>query len=149
MVNSIAFKGREGKILPLKSRRDDFLRLGVKDAQGVDSWSCELFTLRWAPTRFDGQDFHIGFTITIKGVSKLAVIRNYVRRVLRASANKTVGRHQFLKGYDLLFLARAAIRETPYAKLAGRMDEAFTVMERKEHGTIGNKMGSKPSVRRA
>jgi ribonuclease P protein component len=138
MVNTIRFKGSPVRIKPLKSRKSDFFRINprsivkigkkrlvkrglvAKDASPPEDnpnhFIAKNVIAHWAKTRFADGDMHVGFTITIKTISKRANERNLVRRRLRAAVNENIRAFK-VAGHDFVFTAREAIKEAAYTDI--------------------------------
>jgi ribonuclease P protein component len=100
-------------------RRADFLRV----ADGRRKWVTPgliLQTLARVPG--DGDAIRVGFTATRKIGN--AVVRNRVRRRLRAAAADVMARHA-AAGFDYVLIARAETSKRPFAALIGDLETAL------------------------
>ncbi len=61
----------------------------------------------------------VGFVVSTK-ISKRAVVRNRIKRLLRKEMRERVG--MIKKGYDLVFLVRPAILQASEAEIAGEVE---------------------------
>jgi len=135
MVNTITLKGETTKLIPLKNRRKDFLRIMHADAPvPVERYSdkhflSKQFIMRFERTRFPNRHMHFGVTTSIKSVSKLAVERNFARRRVRYALNRWVRRYDVI-GWDVLIIARKAILKSAYKELEEEMRDALGHLER-------------------
>lgn len=143
MVNSINFKNNPIKIIPLKSRLNDFKRVNpstrlknsfkperIKVIPSNNLYNSSIFIINWAKTRFTDNNLHIGITVSKKSISKLAVKRNLIKRKLRAGINENI-RNYNLIGYDFVITARNKINETSYNDLVIELNKAFHFIENK------------------
>lgn len=152
MVNFLKYKNKKIKIRMLKSRKLDFFRINPfamvkmgakrlvrkgflakgeeKPADNPNYFVTHSIITHWAPTRFSDGDIHVGFTITIKTVSKRANKRNLVKRRLRALVNENIRKYA-VRGYDFVFTARAGILDTSYEDLKNELRRIFKNAERK------------------
>jgi len=135
MVNAITLKGENTKLIPLKNRRKDFLRIMHMDAPlPVDKLSdkhflSKQFIMRFEKTRFPNRHIHFGVTTSIKSVSKLAVERNFARRRMRYALNRWVRKYDVI-GWDILIIARKAILKSAYKELEEELKEALGHLEK-------------------
>jgi ribonuclease P protein component len=150
MVKLIRYKNSPVRLKTLKSRKFDFFRInpraiikmGVKrlarkgllgKGSGVPSdnpnhFISKGFITHWAKSRFADGDMHVGFTVTIKTVSKYATARNYAKRILRAAVNENI-RDFGVKGYDFVFTARSEVAEISFRELCAEMRRVFKFAE--------------------
>lgn len=151
MVNFLKYKNKKIKLRILKSRKLDFFRInpfamvkmGAKrlvrkgflakgEAKPTDNpnyFVTRSLIAHWAPTRFTDGDIHVGFTITIKTVSKRANKRNLVKRRLRALVNENIRKFS-VRGYDFVFTARSGILDISYEDLK---NELRRILKNAEH----------------
>ena len=152
MVNSLKHKNSSTKIKILKSRKLDFIRInpfaimqiGINRLmrRGFINKKTELindnsnhfvsksFLLHWSKSRFNDSDFHIGFSVSKKNISKLAVKRNLVKRRLRVLINDNL-RNYKLAGYDFVITARAGFLDTSFSDLTDEIKKALQFAEHK------------------
>lgn len=138
MTIFLNFKKSNTKVRILKSRKLDFfrinpmsvLRVGKKklirkgvlskhEPKPVDNpnhFITHSFITYWSKSRFTDGDIHVGFTASIKTISKRANKRNRARRRLRALINENIREYR-VRGYDFVFTARLAVLETSFADL--------------------------------
>ena len=116
-------KNREKKLLILKSRQKDFIRLNAREVPDVKTVSSPHILITYAATRFDGADFHVGFTATKKSISKLAVVRNKIKRRLRAATNELIGAREELAAIDMLIIARKGAADIPAGELRDELSK--------------------------
>ena len=150
MVNLIRLKGSDVRLRPLKSRKRDFFRINprviskigktklvrrgliAKDAEppadNPNHFVSKSLIAHWAKTRFEGRDIHVGFTVTIKTVSKRSSERNLVKRRMRAAVNETI-RDFDIGGHDFVFTAREAIKEASYSDIVSEFKRIFKFAE--------------------
>ncbi|MBD5405649.1 ribonuclease P protein component [bacterium] len=150
MVNCIRYKGSYIKLRPLKSRKLDFFRINPRSIskmghkrlirKGMLSKNQELppdnpnhfindyFITHWSKTRFDDGDIHIGFTITVKTISKRANIRNLVKRRLKNAINENI-RNFRVRGYDFVFTARGEIVDATYSDIVAQVKRVLNFVE--------------------
>jgi ribonuclease P protein component len=150
MVCLIRFKDSPVRLRPLKSRRDDFFRinprsiarLGAKrlvkrgllvkgaeaPADNPNHFISKNVMAHWARTRFEDGDVHVGFTVTVRTISKRANERNRIKRWLRAAVNENV-RNFGLKGFDFVFTAREGLKDASYAGLCDELRKIFKYAE--------------------
>ena len=88
----------------------------------------DYFITHWAKTRFEDGDIHIGFTVTVKNISKRANQRNLVKRRLKNAINETI-RNFKIKGYDFVFTARTDILNAEYKELLFQAHRVFKFVE--------------------
>ena len=150
MVNYIKYKGNPIKLRILKNRKRDFFRInpyailklgrkrlirkGIINKKQVvpkdnpNHFVNDYFITHWAKTRFEDVDIHIGFTVTVKNVSKHATIRNLVKRRLKNAINETI-RDFRIFGYDFIFTARQNILTAKYSDLVFQSKRVFKFIE--------------------
>ena len=152
MVKLIRFKDSPVRLRPLKSRKSDFFRINPRAIskigksrlikRGLVSRDADVpadnpnrfiganMIAHWDKTRFDDGDMHVGFTITIRTVSKRANVRNLARRRLKAAVNETI-RGFGVAGHDFVFTAREPITGAAYADIVEELRHAFQLAERR------------------
>ena len=142
MVNSIKFKNHPVKIIPLKSRLKDFKRINpnikLKNSfkeknikiENKNVYISSIFIINWDKTIFTDNNLHIGFSVSKKNISKLAVKRNLIKRRLRAAVNENIRRYH-LKGYDFIFSARNKLNEVNYLDIVLELNKAFNFISNK------------------
>lgn len=81
-------------------------------------WTSRSLALEAAP-HDKGNAIRAGFTVS-KKTAKKAVIRNRIKRRLRAAAAEILGRHA-APGYDYVLVGRIGAFDCPYAKLCGEI----------------------------
>lgn len=150
MVNFIKYKDSPVKLRILKNRKRDFFRINPRAIlkigrkklirKGIIGKHQEMpkdnpnhfvndyFITHWDFTRFDDGDIHIGFTITVKNISKHATIRNFVKRRLKNAINENI-RDFKIGGYDFIFTARPDILTATYSELVGQVRRVFNFVE--------------------
>ena len=150
MVNFLRFKNSKTKIKMLKNRKLDFFRINpfaimkigkkrlIKSGllhkgeqiptDNPNRFITHSLITHWAPTRFDDNNIHIGFTVAVKSVSKKANKRNLVKRRLRAIINENI-RNYKIRGYDFVFTARSSILDTPFDELQNELHRTFKFIE--------------------
>lgn len=138
MVNCIRYKDSKVNLRTLKSRKLDFFRINprsivklgrkklvrkgmlAKDSQLPNENPNHFITTSligyWSKTRFDDNDMHVGFTVTIKTVSKRANKRNLAKRRMKNAVNENIRAFK-VQGHDFVFTARAEILNIPYADI--------------------------------
>ena len=164
MVHFFRNKTSSIKIRPLKSRKLDFFRInpaaiirnGVrrlvrhgflasiadKPEDNPNRFIANGFSVHWSPTRFNDNDIHVGITVSVKTVSKLATKRNLARRRLRALINSSIRKYK-ISGFDFVFTARSTILDIPYEKLENELKRTMQYVERKVRiSRIESKMAS-------
>ena len=164
MVNFLRSNKSNIKVCPLKSRKLDYFRInpgaivrrGVqrlvrhgfiasakdKPEDNPNKFIANGFAVHWMPTRFNDNHIHIGITVSVKTVSKLATQRNLVRRRLRSIINQYIRSYR-ISGFDFVFTARSTISEIPFEKLEAEFKRAMQYVERKVRiSRIANKMNS-------
>ncbi|MDR1477184.1 MAG: ribonuclease P protein component [Rickettsiales bacterium] len=150
MVHLIRFKDSPVRLRPLKSRRDDFFRINpraiarlgakrlvkrgllVKGAEAPEDnpnhFISKNVMAHWSPTRFSDGDVHVGFTVTVRTISKRANERNLIRRRLRSAVNENI-RNFGIKGFDFVFTAREGLKEASYADMCAELRKIFKYAE--------------------
>ncbi|MDR2098462.1 MAG: ribonuclease P protein component [Rickettsiales bacterium] len=150
MVSLIRYKKSPVFLKTLKSRKFDFFRInpraivkmGVRRlarkglvGKGAEAppdnpnhFISRSFITHWAKTRFDDGALHVGFTVTIKAISKKATERNYVKRLLRAAANENM-RDFRIAGHDFVFTARSDIKGVSFRELSAEMRRVLKFAE--------------------
>ncbi len=152
MVKYLRKKNSPVKVSILKSRKLDFFRinpfgiikrgvtrlvkkgfLNKNDKYPDDNpnfFATPAFIVHWSETRFNDNNIHVGFTVSIKGISKRANKRNFVRRRLKACVNNNI-RDFNLSGYDFVFTARSGILNLEYEEIDYHMKRTFKFIENK------------------
>ncbi len=152
MVNYLRKKNSPIKVCILKNRKLDFFRInpyciikrGInrlikkgyfnKDDEyqrdNPNYFATPGFIIHWSKTRFNDNNMHIGFTVSIKSISKRANKRNLIRRRLKACVNENI-RNFNLFGYDFIFTARSGILGLEYEEVDYHMKRAFKLIENK------------------
>jgi len=152
MVNFLRSKKSNIKVCPLKSRKFDFFRInpsaivrgGIqrlvrhgfisnakdKPEDNPNKFIANGFAIHWMPTRFNDKHIHVGITVSVRTVSKLATKRNLIRRRLRSIINQEI-RNYHISGFDFVFTARSAISEMSFEKLEEEFKCAMQHIERK------------------
>jgi ribonuclease P protein component len=129
-MNFIRYGRSSQKIVPLKSRRGDFWRINPRLAEGSGQpppkkrkrfVSNPLFAVNYAHTKYKDKNFHIGFTASIKSVSKLAVHRNYTKRLFRAAVNENIRDFPKLYRIDMVWTARRDFFGMNYAEFSAEV----------------------------
>ena len=150
MVNCIRLKGSKIKLRTLKCRKLDFFRINPRSIMKIgrkrlikkgmitkhqelppdnpNHFINDYFITHWAKTRFEDGDIHIGFTVTVKNISKRANQRNLVKRRLKNAINETI-RNFKIKGYDFVFTARTDILNAEYKELLFQARRVFKFVE--------------------
>ena len=154
MVNFLRKKDSPVKVYILKSRKLDFFRInpvGVmtrgfkrlvkngileknaeKPKENPNFFFTPGFIINWAESRFNDGNYHIGFTVSVKSISKRATKRNLVRRRLKYAFNKNL-RNYNIDGYDIVVTSRSEILNMPYDKLEANVKRALKHIETKVH----------------
>ncbi len=152
MVNFLRKKNSPVKICILKSRKLDFFRInpvaiinrgfnrlirkGIleKGTKRPDDnpnfFLTPAFFIHWAETRFNDGNLHVGFTVSVKSISKRANKRNLIRRRLRYAINKNI-RNFNIKGYDFVITARSGSLNMNYKTLEHHINRALKFIENK------------------
>ena len=150
MVNFLRKKNSSVKVCILKNRKLDFFRInpfciikrGINhlikkgffnknDEYQKDNpnyFVTPAFIVHWSETRFNDNNIHIGFTVSIKSISKRANKRNLVRRRLKACVNDNI-RNFDLFGYDFVFTARSTVLNLEYEEIDYHMKRALKSIE--------------------
>ncbi len=150
MVNCIRLKGSKIKLRTLKCRKLDFFRINPRSImkmgrkrlikKGMINKNAELpqdnpnhfindyFITHWAPTRFDDGDIHIGFTVTVKNISKRANVRNLIKRRLKNAINENI-RNFKVRGFDFVFTARTEIVNASFSDIVLQVKRVFKFVE--------------------
>ncbi|MDR3126078.1 MAG: ribonuclease P protein component [Rickettsiales bacterium] len=124
------------KLVPLKSRRGDFWRINPRLAEGGATASKKnrrfisstFFTVHYAHTKYKDKNFHIGFTASIKSVSKLAIRRNYAKRLLRAAINENIRDFPKLYRIDSIWTAKRDFHGASYPEFSAEIRRALERM---------------------
>ena len=106
-------------------RRADFLRLARSGSKKAAPGIVLQAGQRPAGTaaKRDGLAMRVGFTVTRK-VGK-AVVRNKIKRRLRAVAREVLVRHG-RRGYDYVLIGRRTTASRPYGELAADLRSALS-----------------------
>ena len=91
------------------------------------TWNTSAFIITGAPTRFvndnktpSGKDIiRVAFIASKKTISKLATVRNYVKRKMRSVVNNNI-RNLLTNDYDYIFIAKRNIIDLPYSELCNQ-----------------------------
>ena len=88
------------------------------------TWNTNSFIITGAPTRFKNDNttpsgkiiLHVAFIASKKTISKLATIRNYVKRKMRSMVNDNI-RGKLPIDYDYIFIAKRVAIDLPYKEM--------------------------------
>ena len=108
-------------MLTLKNRRD-FLALRSAPKSGAPA-----FLLVGQPSSGAGEGIRVGYTVTKKLGG--AVVRNRIRRRLRAAAREIFPLHG-RAGFDYVLIARSAAQSRPYDTILDDMKRALLRLSR-------------------
>ncbi len=127
MVKSISYKKSSIKLITLKSKLKDFTPSTDTEQNKFVSSS---LVVSWKPSRFNDNNLHIGIIVSKKLISKLATIRNLIKRRLKNVINENI-RNYNLQGYDFIFIARSSIINISYEDLTVELNNIFKQIENK------------------